>query len=149
MTPEGKIEKHLKKEVQASGGKVRKVKWIGKSGAPDRLMWWPAAHKHDPMGTIPRMAFVELKAKGKKPTKVQEEEHAALRDDGFIVLTLDSIEAVDRAIVLVRDGVVVPEGAAAGAAPPAQKRKRPSTDHIDIVKVPPDLPPRDNSDLVE
>lgn len=146
-TPEGKVEKYLKKEVQASGGKVRKLKWIGKSGAPDRLMWWPAKHKHDPMGVFARAAFVELKAANKKPTKIQEEEHQSLREDGFVVLVLDSTDAVDRAIVLVRDGVVVPVGPAAGTAPAPKPRVPPVKAWAPPVKQP-ELPKQDNSDLI-
>jgi hypothetical protein len=39
--------------------------------------------------------FVELKAPGKKPTPGQLREHARLRELGFRVEVLDSIEAVD------------------------------------------------------
>lgn len=141
--PESKVEKHLKKEVEASGGKVRKLKWIGKSGAPDRLMWWPRK------GTEPlAYALIELKAKGKPPTKIQEIEHAALREDGWTVIVADSVEAVDRAIVLVRDGVVVPDKPAAGTAP-VSKPLRKTKPWTGDVKSPSNLPGvTDNSDLL-
>jgi hypothetical protein len=32
------IEAHLVKRVKAMGGEVRKVQWIGRRGAPDRLV---------------------------------------------------------------------------------------------------------------
>ncbi len=136
MTPEGRIEKHLKDKVQASGGKIRKLKWIGKSGAPDRLIWWPGKpHAY--------MAFVELKAPGKKPTKIRTLEHDALRADGFQVYVVDSIEAADAAILQVRGVALKPARDARGL--------RPATpfDKIDL-KSPPNLPQReqDNSDLV-
>ncbi len=141
---ESKIEKHLKKEVQATGGKVRKLKWIGKSGAPDRLMWWPRKD-----GEPHAYAFVELKAPGKKPTKIQEEEHAALREDGWTVITADSIEAVDAAILLVRDGVVYQpkervEAPTKALTPRALKKV--TEKYIDV-KTPANLPVQDNSDL--
>jgi hypothetical protein len=135
MTPEGKIEKHLKKEVQASGGKLRKLKWIGKSGAPDRLIWWP--RKGDEPFSF---ALIELKAATKKPTKVQEIEHDALREDGWTVLVADSIEAVDAAILLVRDGVVMKRKPAKPDVPPAKPWAPPPKQ--------PDLPKQDNDDLL-
>lgn len=88
-TPEGKIEDYLVKRVRETGGKVRKLKWIGRNGAPDRMVWWPIK------GDQPDMVFVELKAPRKKPTKQQKDEHKILRDDGFEVVVIDSIKAVD------------------------------------------------------
>jgi len=35
---ESDIEAHLVKRVKELGGEVRKVKWIGRNGAPDRLV---------------------------------------------------------------------------------------------------------------
>ena len=147
-TPEGKIEKHLIKEVQASGGKVRKLKWIGKSGAPDRMIWWPRK------GTEPlAYALVELKAPGKKRSKIQEIEHEALREDGWTIITADSIEAVDAAILLVRDGVTyTPKPRFESPLMEAVKKGsfkigKPSSE-IDV-KSPPNLPGvTDNSDLL-
>jgi len=95
MTPEGKIEAYLKKCVLASGGRIRKLKWIGTRGAPDRLVWWPL--EEGLFGVLaPHIVFVEVKAPGKKPTKQQEREHNRLRADGFEVWVVDSTGAVDR-----------------------------------------------------
>lgn len=85
MTPEGKIEAYLKKRVLETGGSIRKLSWIGRRGAPDRLVWWPG----------PDLYFIEMKSPGKKPTKQQEREHARLREDGFQIAVIDSKEAVD------------------------------------------------------
>lgn len=41
MAQEAKIEAYLVKQVKALGGEVRKVKWIGRRGAPDRLVMLP------------------------------------------------------------------------------------------------------------
>lgn len=38
---ESEIEAHLVKRVKAEGGEVRKVQWIGRRGAPDRLVLLP------------------------------------------------------------------------------------------------------------
>jgi hypothetical protein len=35
------IEDYLVKRVKAMGGEVRKVQWIGRNGAPDRLVMLP------------------------------------------------------------------------------------------------------------
>ena len=36
------VEDYLVKRVKAMGGEVRKVKWIGRNSAPDRLVMLPA-----------------------------------------------------------------------------------------------------------
>ena len=46
MAQEAKIEKYLCDRVKMLGGEVRKVKWIGRRGAPDRLVMLPEARKH-------------------------------------------------------------------------------------------------------
>lgn len=87
---ESEIEAYLVKRVEAMGGGVRKVKWIGRNNAPDRLvmlpgddLWWGA--------TI----YVELKAPGKKPTPGQLDEHVWLRSMGQRVEVIDSLKGVD------------------------------------------------------
>lgn len=97
MTPESRIEKHLVDRVKATGGKIRKLKWIGRNGAPDRMVWWPIRGSwpsHNKLVVI----FVELKAPGQKPTKVQQEEHRKMKADGLIVCVADSEETVDKVI---------------------------------------------------
>jgi streptogramin lyase len=81
---ESQIERHLVKQVKAMGGEVRKVQWIGRRGAPDRLVMMPAA-------TI----WVELKAPGKKPEAHQLREHERMRKMGQRVEIIDSLEAVE------------------------------------------------------
>ena len=94
MTPEGKIEAYLRRRVLETGGRIRKLSWIGRRGAPDRLIWWPG----------PRLAFVELKAPGKKATPQQAREHDRLRADGFSVLVVDTPEGAEAAVAAVRGG---------------------------------------------
>lgn len=111
MTPEGKIEAHLKKRVKALGGEVRKMRWIGRVGAPDRLALLPPGAafelswrlEPDAIGIPERAAhtnacrhpLVELKRPGKDATKTQAREHNRLRAAGAVVLVLDSIEGID------------------------------------------------------
>ena len=89
MTPENKVEKHLVDRVKATGGKIRKLKWIGRNGAPDRMVWWPKKR-----GSAD-IFFVELKAPGKKPTEQQLKEHKKMRADGLHVIVLDGTDGVD------------------------------------------------------
>lgn len=93
MTPEGRIEKYLVDRVRATGGKIRKLKWIGRNGAPDRMVWWPTIGP-----SLGRVCFVELKAPGKKPTREQKEEHKKMRDDGLLVFVFDSADKIDEFI---------------------------------------------------
>lgn len=86
MAAEAQIEAHLCKRVEAAGGLVRKVQWIGRKGAPDRFVMFPGRYPN---------TWVELKAPGKKPDKLQEREIARLRDFDEIVEVIDSMEAVD------------------------------------------------------
>lgn len=75
------VEKALVDAVKAAGGEVRKVKWIGRSGAPDRIVFLS--------GRVP--AFVEVKAPGEKPTPAQVREHARMRSAGAQVYVIDTI----------------------------------------------------------
>ena len=86
------IEKHLVKRVKALGGEVRKVQWIGRRGAPDRLVMLPA-----PAGPGAWMApiWVELKAPGVKPEAYQLREHQRMRAMGQRVVVIDSLESVE------------------------------------------------------
>ncbi|NYT44576.1 VRR-NUC domain-containing protein [Alcaligenaceae bacterium] len=45
---ESEIEDYLVQRVRGMGGEVRKVKWIGRRGAPDRLVMLPAARPPAP-----------------------------------------------------------------------------------------------------
>lgn len=89
---EGDIEDHLVKRVRELGGEVRKVKWIGRVGAPDRLVMLPAVVN----GCITaRTLWVELKAPGEKARPSQVREHERMRAMGQFVLVIDSIEGVE------------------------------------------------------
>lgn len=87
---ESQIEQHLVKRVKALGGEVRKVQFIGRRGAPDRLVMLPmrAADR-------PTTVWVELKAPGEKPKPHQQREHNRMREKGQWVEVIDSIEAVE------------------------------------------------------
>lgn len=81
---ESRIENHLVRRVRELGGEVRKVQWIGRRGAPDRLVMLPEA-----------TTWVELKAPGVPPEAHQVREHDRMRRLGQRVVVIDSIEAVE------------------------------------------------------
>lgn len=85
MMRESVIEKHLVERVKALGGEVRKVQWIGRRGAPDRLVMLP----------VSGAAWVELKAPGVRPEAHQLREHNRMRRMGQFVVVIDSIDGVE------------------------------------------------------
>jgi hypothetical protein len=78
------VEQYLVERVKALGGECRKVQWLGRKGAPDRLVLLPAC-------TI----WVELKAPGEKARPHQTREHERMRALGQCVVVIDSFEDVD------------------------------------------------------
>lgn len=82
------IEAYLVKRVKELGGEIRKVEWVSRRGAPDRLVMMP---KRTPF-------WVELKATGEKPEPHQEREHTRMRGFGCVVHIIDSFEGVDEAL---------------------------------------------------
>lgn len=90
------IEAHLVKRVQSLGGEVRKVRWIGRNGAPDRLVMLPYTPHAWGYRPEPFHFYLELKAPGEKLRPSQAREHACLNSFGLAVETADSISAVER-----------------------------------------------------
>lgn len=81
------VERALIKRVKQAGGEVRKLAWIGRRGAPDRLVMLPG-----------RYLFVELKAPGGRVSRLQDLEHRRLRDAGFDVRVVWKIEDIDEVL---------------------------------------------------
>lgn len=84
MTRERDVKKALLAAVDAAGGLARKVKWEGRSNAPDWRVLLPGR----------RPVWVELKAPGETPTTGQLREHERMRRFGEEVYVIDSIEMV-------------------------------------------------------
>lgn len=80
---ESKVEDYLIRQVEKAGGLTRKMQWIHRKGAPDRLVMLNGPH------------FVELKAPGKKPEILQAREHERMRKHGLKVYVIDTLEGVD------------------------------------------------------
>jgi len=93
---ESEIEHYLVKRVKSMGGEVRKVQWIGRRGAPDRLVMMPPGIVIYPGPEYGYTIWVELKAPGKKPEPHQLREHKRMQAMGQRVEVIDSLEAVDK-----------------------------------------------------
>ena len=81
---ESAIEKKLVQAVKTCGGIC--PKWVspGYDGVPDRMALLPNG----------RMAFVEVKAPGKKARPIQKLRHKTLRRLGYKVYVIDSVEQI-------------------------------------------------------
>jgi hypothetical protein len=82
------IEAYLVKRVKEIGGESRKVSWVGRRGAPDRLVLFPL------MNLRPAI-WVELKAPNGRTSVIQDREHQRLRALGQTVVVVTSKEGVD------------------------------------------------------
>lgn len=91
---EAKVEKYLDVRVQQFGGFTRKLEWIGRRGAPDRIVFLNR-----------QVFFVELKAPGKKAAPHQAREHERMRAQGAKVWVADSFDAVDALLEEVMEHV--------------------------------------------
>ena len=82
------IEQKFRAAVKAIGGVAVKFTSPGFDGVPDRLALLPGG----------RMAFVEVKAPGKKPRPLQLARHRQLRQLGFKVYVLDDEGQIEKII---------------------------------------------------
>ncbi|WP_231558623.1 VRR-NUC domain-containing protein [Brevibacillus thermoruber] len=82
------IEKYLREQVRAAGGRAYKFVSPGNAGVPDRLVLFPGG----------QAVFAELKAPGKKPTVLQQAQAEKIRALGFQVIVIDSKQGVDEFI---------------------------------------------------
>ncbi len=78
------IERKLAVTVKKMGGICPKFVSPGLDGMPDRLVLLPGG----------RLAFVEVKAPGKKPRPLQIVRHEMLKRLGFAVYVLDDVEKI-------------------------------------------------------
>lgn len=82
------IEKSLVKAVKNKGGLCIKFTSIGFDGVPDRLVLLPGK----------KMAFVELKAPGRKPRALQKRRMKQIGALGFNCFVLDNIDGIENLI---------------------------------------------------
>jgi hypothetical protein len=88
---ESQIERVLKTEVEKRGAKARKFISPGWAGAPDRIILFPGG----------RVVFVELKAPQRIMRPLQKKRAAELRDLGFKVYSINSLERIKKFIAEV------------------------------------------------
>lgn len=81
---ESAIEAHARREIESMGGELVKVACLGRIGFPDRIAMLPGA----------RLAFIELKAPGKKPRPSQERWLDRLTRFGFEAFWTDNANEV-------------------------------------------------------
>ena len=92
MAEETKIEEKLVKAVKKAGGLCLKLVSPGYVGVPDRIV----------LVAIGKIGFVEVKAPGKKPRKIQIKRHRELRTLGFNTYVLDDVNQIGGIIDAIR-----------------------------------------------
>ena len=78
------VERKLVSAVRNAGGLALKFVSPGMAGVPDRLLLFPGG----------RAAFCEVKAPGEKPRPLQVHRMEQLRELGFRVYVVDSVERI-------------------------------------------------------
>lgn len=99
---ESQIEAYLAAKVKELGGEVRKVQWIGRRSAPDRLVMLPAGLPWCQYELPARTTWVEVKNPETIKTfpadareRAQHREHERMRKLGQRVVVIGTIEQVD------------------------------------------------------
>lgn len=82
---ESGIEKYLVDCANRAGAEIRKVKWIGRRGAPDRYFMHRKVR-----------CWIELKASGKGLEEHQAREILRMREMGEYVVVFNSLEQVNK-----------------------------------------------------
>ena len=84
MDEESRIERHLRVSVKKMGGMAVKFISPGLDGVTDRIVLLPGR----------KIAFVDLKAPGKKPRPLQEKRMRQFMSLGFPVFVIDGGEQI-------------------------------------------------------
>lgn len=86
MIRERDVEQALVRHMRICGGLALKFVSPGVDGVPDRICLWPGG----------RIAFAEVKKPGAKPRPLQVRRAEQLRELGFSVAVIDSLEAAEQ-----------------------------------------------------
>jgi hypothetical protein len=90
---ESAIENPVVARAERAGYFVRKVGWVGRKSAPDRVF------SRADRGTV----WIEFKDKDEVPTRLQTREHERMREAGMEVHVCDNIADALRVLWLVSD----------------------------------------------
>lgn len=90
MGLEAAIEDYVVDLAEKAGYFVRKVGWLGRRSAPDRVF------SREDRGTV----WIEFKAPGETPNRGQKEEHKRMRAAGMEVHVCDSVQEAKRILWL-------------------------------------------------
>jgi len=90
------IEGYLRDRVKELGGLTYKFVSPGNAGVPDRIVLLPGGF----------VMFVELKAPGKKPSKMQRFQMNRIKNLGHNVGVIDSKELVDELINHISEHII-------------------------------------------
>lgn len=93
---ESDVEKYFVKVVKSLGGETRKVKWIGRAHAPDRVVMFDPLSYQSIKRIPPATIWAELKRPKGKARIGQLREHVRMRRLGQTVVVLDTIGAIDK-----------------------------------------------------
>ncbi len=91
---ESSIRRALKARVEAYGGEVRAVSWLGRNHAPDVLTLFPSEPGRTP-SFLWGHTFIETKRPGKAATEAQAREHERMRAAGCEVLVITTLEELN------------------------------------------------------
>ncbi len=99
---ESNIREALKARVEAYGGEIRAVSWLGRKHAPDVLALFPELSLYSirvltdiTWNEVELHPFIETKRPGKAATEGQAREHERMREAGCVVLVITTIEELD------------------------------------------------------
>lgn len=93
---EKEIEKYLRRKAKELNLICLKYSNPLESGYPDRLICLPDM----------RVVWVELKSKGKKPSKIQQLRFTSLRSLGHQVFVIDNKQDIDKLIQDIQDNEI-------------------------------------------
>lgn len=93
---EKEIEKKVWKYAEEQGFLQYKFSSPAHAGVPDRLFISPTG----------RVFFIEFKAKGKKPTPLQNREILRIQQKGTSVFVVDNVEYGKHVIEMVKKGIM-------------------------------------------
>lgn len=91
---ERNIENYLVERVKEAGGEIRKVKWIGRRGCPDRFVGFSTRVSN----LMFPYCLVELKRPGKKLDDHQKREIKKLEKVGLYTFVIDTKQKVNKFI---------------------------------------------------